>query len=63
MWDAEKSFDEVRQWSDISKQDFIPVRNLRDRLKEALSEFKNRKYKRERTRTCFRSKKGQTGND
>ena len=49
MLDAEKSFDEVRQWSDISKQDFIPVRNLRDRLKEALSELKNRTYKRERT--------------
>ena len=48
MLDAEKSFDEVRQWSDIRKQDFIPVRNLRDKVKEALSELKNKKYKRER---------------
>ena len=55
MLDTEKSFDEVRQWSDISKQDFIPVRNLRDRLKEALSETKNRKYKRERTTGFIRS--------
>ena len=55
MLDTEKSFDEVRQWSDISKQDFIPVRNLRDRLKEALSETKNRKYKRERRTGFIRS--------
>ena len=55
MLDTEKSFDEVRQWSDISKQDFIPVRKLRDRLKEALSEIKNRKYKRERRTGFIRS--------
>ena len=55
MLDTEKSFDDVRQWSDISKQDFIPVRKLRDRLKEALSEIKNRKYKRERRTGFIRS--------
>ena len=37
MFDAEKSFDEVRQWSNTHKQDFIPVRNLRDKLKKALN--------------------------
>ena len=37
MLDAEKSFDEVRQWSNTHKQDFIPVRNLRDKLKKALN--------------------------
>ena len=42
MLDAEKSFDEVRQWSDTRKQDFIPVRNLRDKLK--LEKKKNQKY-------------------
>ena len=40
MLNAQKSFDEVRQWSDTRKQDFIPVRNLRDKLKEALRELK-----------------------
>ena len=38
LLDAEKSFDEVRQWSGSRKQDFIPVQNRRDKLKEALSE-------------------------
>ena len=33
MLDAEKTFDEVRRWSDTRKQDFIPVRNLTDKLK------------------------------
>ena len=33
MFDAEKTFDEVRRWSDTRKQDFIPVRNLTDKLK------------------------------
>ena len=37
MLDAEKSFDEVRQWSNTHKQDFIPVRNLRDKLKKAFN--------------------------
>ena len=37
MLDAEKSFDEVRQWSKPHKQHFIPVRNLRDKLKKALN--------------------------
>ena len=37
MLDAEKSFDEVRQWSNTHKQDFISVRNLRDKLKKALN--------------------------
>ena len=35
MLDAEKSFDKVRKWSDIHKQAFIPVRNLRDKLRDA----------------------------
>ena len=48
MLDAEKSFDEVRQWSDIPKHIFIPVRNARDKLEEALREVKNKKYKPER---------------
>ena len=39
MLDADTSFDEVRKWSDNRKQDFIPVRNLRDKLKEALSDL------------------------
>ena len=29
MLDAETSFDEVRKWSNIHKQYFIPVRHLR----------------------------------
>ena len=33
MLDAEKTFDEVRRWSDTRKQDFIPVRNLTGKLK------------------------------
>ena len=48
MFDAEKTFDEVRRWSDTRKQDFIPVRNLTDKLNEALSELKNERRKRER---------------
>ena len=48
MLDAEKTFDEVRRWSDTRKQDFIPVRNLTDKLNEALSELKNERRKRER---------------
>ena len=48
MLDAEKRFDEVRQWSDTRLQDFIAVRNLRDKLKEALSELEKQEiYKRE----------------
>ena len=43
MLDAEKSFDEVRQWSDTRKQDFIPVRNLRNKLK-LKNKNKNKKY-------------------
>ena len=39
MLDADTSFDEVRKWSDTRKQDFIPVRNLRDKLKEAVSDL------------------------
>lgn len=46
---AEKSFDEVKQWSDTRKQDFIPVQNLRDKLKEALSEFYNQMSRTVRT--------------
>ena len=37
--DAEKSFDEVRKWSDTHKQDFIPVRNLKDKLTEVLRDL------------------------
>ena len=37
MLDADTSFDDVRKWSDTHKQDFIPVRNLQDKLKETLS--------------------------
>ena len=48
MLDAGKSFDEVRQWSDIPKHIFIPVRNVRDKLEEVLREVKNKKYKPER---------------
>ena len=45
MLDVEKSFDEVRQWSDARKQDFIPVRNLRDKLKlKTNNKNKNKKY-------------------
>ena len=45
MLDAEKSFDEVRQLSDTRKQDFIPVRNLRDKLKfKKKKKKKNQKY-------------------
>ena len=36
--DAEKRFDEVRQWSGTRKQ-VLTVRNLTDQLKEALSEL------------------------
>ena len=32
-------FDEIRKWSDTHKQDFIPVRILRDKPKEALSDL------------------------
>ena len=32
-------FDEIRKWSDTDKQDFIPVRILRDKPKEALSDL------------------------
>ena len=39
MLDADTSFDEVRKWSDTRKQDFIPVRNLRDKLKEAFRDL------------------------
>ena len=43
MLDAEKSFEEVRQWSDTNKQDFIPVRNLRGKLKQVLSDFEKKR--------------------
>ena len=39
MLDADTSFDEVRKWSDTRKQDFIPVRSLRDKLKEAFRDL------------------------
>ena len=53
MLDTEKSFDEVRQWSDISKQDFIPVRNLRDKLKlKKTTKTKTRNIVRERGTFC-----------
>ena len=39
MLDADTSFDEVRKWSDTRKQNFIPVRNLPDKLKVALSDL------------------------
>ena len=55
MLDAEKTFDEVRRWSDTRKQDFIPVRNLTDKLNEALSELKNERRKRERKISFTRS--------
>ena len=32
-------FDEIRKWSDTHKQDFIPVRILRDKPKKALSDL------------------------
>ena len=35
MLDEEKSFEEIRRWYDNRKQDLIPVRNLRDRIKQA----------------------------
>lgn len=48
MFDAEKSFHEVREWPDTRLKDFIPVRNLRDKLKKALSELEKQEiYKRE----------------
>ena len=48
MLDEEKSFEEVRQWYDNRKQDLIPVRNLRDRIKQALSELEKQEiHKRE----------------
>ena len=40
MLNADTSFDEVRKGSETSKQYFIPVRNLRDKLKEALKRFR-----------------------
>ena len=43
MLDAEKSFEEVRQWSDTHKQDFIPMRNLRDKLKQVLRDFEKKR--------------------
>ena len=48
MLDEEKSFEEVRQWYDNRKQDLIPVRNLTDRIKQALSELEKQEiHKRE----------------
>ena len=45
--DAEKRFDEVRQWSDTRKR-VLTVRNLREKLKEALSELEKQEiHKRE----------------
>ena len=45
--DADTSFDEVRKWSDTRKQDFIPVRNLQDKLKEALSDLEKQELHKE----------------
>ena len=57
MLDAEKGFDEVREWPDTRLKDFIPVWNLRDKLKKALSELEKQEiYKREEREDWFHKK-------
>ena len=41
MLDSEKSFEEVRAWSDARKEDLLPVHELRSRLKEKLGNWRN----------------------
>ena len=48
MLEAENSFEEVKGWSLARKEDFVPIHELRSRLKDALSELEKRElHKRE----------------
>ena len=48
MLEAENSFEEVKGWSLARKEDFVPIHELRSRLKDALSELEIRElHKRE----------------